>query len=260
MLSPRWQPFLFLRCPSQLLTHLIYKRINIAIDGFSACGKSTLARDLASALDYRHIDSGAMYRAITYFFLTNNCSYQDPEQVDRFLDQIDLDFQIIDNQSVLFLNGEPQGENLRLPKVDQKVSEIAALSAVRKKVVAQQQWIGREKGVVMDGRDIGTVVFPDARVKIFLTADLDTRISRRVDELAAKGVHLDLKVVAANLKKRDHIDSTRKHSPLSKAVDAVTIDNTNLTQVEQLEMVLALARHRISEIVKNTSDHQDQRG
>ena len=223
-------------------------RINIAIDGLSACGKSTLARELASQLRYRHIDSGAMYRAVTLYFIKNQCDHRNDSEVAQALQDIHLDFLLQTNQSIITLNGFSPGDDLRTPAVDQLVSEVAAIALVREKVVIQQQLIGKQKGIVMDGRDIGSVVFPEAKLKLFLVADVETRVERRHEELKSRGVAVRLDEVRSNLNRRDQIDSTRQHSPLVKSVDAVTIDNTNLTRDEQLKMVLALAQHRIDSL------------
>ncbi len=223
----------------------VSQRINIAIDGLSACGKSTLAKDLAEALDYIHIDSGAMYRAITSHMIKKDIDLDDNHLLSQNLDSITLTFDMANDHSILLLNGEQQGENLRTREVDQLVSHVAALPMVRQKVMDQQQNIGNKKGIVMDGRDIGSVIFPHAELKIFLQAELKVRSRRRRAELKQRGIELSELQVIANLKERDQIDSQRKHSPLVKTADAIVIDNSNLNQKEQLAMVLALARCRI---------------
>ncbi len=219
--------------------------INIAIDGFSACGKSTLAKDLASRLSYRHIDSGSMYRAITYYFLQHQVDHMDPQAVLASLAKIQLDFEARDGRSVPLLNGVVLQEEIRTRAVDAQVSTIAAIAEVRTQVVAQQQEIGRAGGIVMDGRDIGTVVFPSAALKLFVKADLEVRVSRRLEELKGSGFQIDRETVRANLQHRDRIDSTRVHSPLYQAADAVVLDNSNLSIAEQMEMVYALAQCRM---------------
>ena len=221
----------------------------MAIDGHSSCGKSTLAKDLAKALDYLYIDSGAMYRAVTYYFLQHAIDMEDAKAVDHALDNISINFQQQDGQHFTFLNGTNVENEIRQMQVSKKVSPVAAISAVRRNLVAQQQQMGQRKGIVMDGRDIGTVVFPQARLKLFLTANIDIRAQRRYEELLAKGVDAELESVTANLMERDHIDSTRNDSPLRKANDAIVIDNSNLNREEQLQMVLVLAKLRIKKSI-----------
>lgn len=227
-------------------------RINIAIDGKSACGKSTLARALARSLGYLYVDSGAMYRAVTLYFLRNQIRPDDGPSVIRALHDIQIRFQrISDHQWITLLNQENVEEAIRSQEVSDWVSEVAAVSAVRRKMVEEQQSIGQSKGVVMDGRDIGTVVFPDAELKIFLTARESVRVERRYQELLLKGKAPDRERVKANLEKRDHIDSTRSDSPLIQASDAVVLDNSDLTEKEQLIIALEWAHDRI----KNTASH-----
>ena len=227
-------------------------RINIAIDGKSACGKSTLARALARSLGYLYVDSGAMYRAVTLYFLRNQIRPDDGSSVIRALHDIQIRFQrISDHQWITLLNQENVEEAIRSQEVSDWVSEVAAVSAVRRKMVEEQQSIGQSKGVVMDGRDIGTVVFPDAELKIFLTARESVRVERRYQELLLKGKAPDRERVKANLEKRDHIDSTRSDSPLIQASDAVVLDNSDLTEKEQLIIALEWAHDRI----KNTASH-----
>lgn len=221
------------------------KDIIIAIDGFSSCGKSTLAKALAKELGYLYIDSGAMYRAVTYYFLKNDIDYRNKEQVAKALKHITIDFKNENGHFSTLLNGTDVEAAIRRMEVSDKVSDVAAISAVRRAMVAQQRDLGKQKGIVMDGRDIGTVVFPDAPLKIFLTAEKTERIRRRYAELQQKGLSVSWEAVQKNLERRDQIDSTRKDSPLAKAADAVVIDNTNLTTEEQTAMALALARQRI---------------
>ncbi len=219
--------------------------ITIAIDGYSSCGKSTLARALARELGYLYIDSGAMYRAVTFFALERKVATDDPAAIQRLLPSVDIRFEHQHYQIRTFLNGRDVEDDIRQMPVSEKVSEVAAIPAVRRAMVAQQRALRNHGGIVMDGRDIGTVVFPDAELKIFLTADFEERIRRRIHQLKVKGVAVEAEAVRRNLELRDHIDSTRADSPLCKASDAVVIDNTNLTESEQLAMTLALARERI---------------
>ena len=220
------------------------KKITIAIDGYSSCGKSTLAKDLASALEYGYIDSGAMYRAVTLYLLEHNIEVSDLDQVHAALPDIHIDFQCINGKNYTFLNDQNVEGMIRNIRISQHVSIVAAIPKVRQQLVEIQRRLGQNKGIVMDGRDIGTVVFPDAEVKLFLNSDLSVRVERRYQELLEKGLEADRSVVKANLIERDRIDSTRKESPLRQAKDAIPIDNTNLTKIEQLAMVLALIHTR----------------
>lgn len=223
------------------------KKIIITIDGWSSCGKSTLARQLAKALGYVYIDSGAMYRAITLYFLRKNTDWSDEKEVTEALNEIHLHFEYNpkSQQSEIFLNEENVEYLIRDLVVAEKVSEVATIAAVRSLAVAQQQRMGSHKGIVMDGRDIGTTVFPHAELKIFMTADLDVRVERRFKEMLTKNPNISIEEVALNLKSRDHIDSTREISPLRKADDAVVIDNTHLTEEEQLDIALKLVAQRL---------------
>lgn len=221
------------------------KRIIVAIDGLSSCGKSTLAKALAKSLHYAYLDSGAMYRAVTLFFLENNVNYEKPEAVERALEQIEIHFERIEGQNRTFLNGKDVERDIREMCVSEHVSPVSAISAVRRAMVAQQQAMGKRRGIVADGRDIGTVVFKDAELKIFLTADADVRTSRRHLELAAKGIDAEWAEIQHNLLERDRIDSSRADSPLRQAEDAVVIDNTLLSEDQQLEKALALAQARM---------------
>ncbi len=220
------------------------RKIIVAIDGLSACGKSTLAKGLASRLNYRHIDSGSMYRAATYFFLLHNIDLSDNAAVKRCLSQLEIHFKSKGSTSQLYLGGQPIDKQLRSQEVDSRVSQVAAIPQVRRKLVLLQQEMGEGKGLVMDGRDIGSVVFPDAELKIFLTADLDVRTRRRMKEVAQNTDLPDFETVRENLVMRDQIDSTREDSPLKKTADAVVVDNSNLSPTEQLEMCLVLAQIR----------------
>lgn len=222
-------------------------KIVIAIDGYSGCGKSSTAKAVAKALGYTYIDSGAMYRAATLHFLNHYLSPSVPQEVDKALKTLDISFQI--NPDTLrqetYLNGLLVEDEIRAMRVSERVSEVAAVKEIRKALVAQQQKLGKHKGVVMDGRDIGSVVFPEAELKIFMTADLETRAARRQQELLEKGDMVDLKEIQTNLSERDRIDSSRAESPLIKMNDAVEIDTTNLTFEEQVAQIVHLAQKAI---------------
>lgn len=226
------------------------KKINIAIDGFSSTGKSTLAKQLAQKLGYVFVDSGAMYRAITLFAMRHgyiNADYFDKSALVLGLDAIRLEFRF--NQdlgfSEMFLNGENVETAIRTIAVSSFVSRIAEVSEVRIKLVEQQQFMGKRKGVVMDGRDIGTVVFVDAELKIFMTASPQTRAQRRFAELSASDPNLTFEAVLKNVQERDYIDTHREDSPLRKADDAIEIDNSNMDKTEQFEMVLNLVKTKL---------------
>ncbi|RTL60470.1 MAG: (d)CMP kinase [Sphingobacteriales bacterium] len=216
------------------------KKIIITIDGWSSCGKSTLARQLAKSLGYIYIDSGAMYRAITLFFLRNHVDWTDQKEVAEALSDISLEFEYnpVHDKSEILLNGENVEYVIRDLVVAEKVSDVAAIKAVREFAVAQQQKMGEKKGIVMDGRDIGTVVFPNAELKIFMTADNAVRVERRFKELYEKNPNITIEEVKNNLELRDYIDSHREVSPLQKAEDALVLDNTNLTEEEQLALAV----------------------
>ena len=220
------------------------KPIIITIDGYSSCGKSTLARQLANQLNYVFIDSGAMYRAITLYFLRNHVDWTNQQQLEEALANIQLEFHYNERlgQSEIFLNGENVEYVIRDLVVAEKVSEIAAIGAVRTFAVAAQQELGVRKGIVMDGRDIGTTVFPNAELKLFMTADNAVRVERRFKELIEKNPNTTIEEVAHNLEMRDYIDSHREISPLRKADDAIVLDNTNLSPEEQLEFALQKVR------------------
>lgn len=213
-------------------------KIIIAIDGHSSCGKSTLARSLAQRLGYTYIDSGAMYRAVTLYLLRHGISATERERIDAVLPKLHLSF---NEKNEMLLNGENVEHEIRQMKVSNYVSEVAAVPEVRRAMVKQQQEMGRQRGIVMDGRDIGTVVFPDAELKIFLTASSQTRAQRRYEELQQKGYPSTIAEVEKNLAHRDHIDSTREDSPLKQAADAIIIDNTKLSREAQLARALELA-------------------
>lgn len=223
--------------------HVPHKKINIAIDGFSACGKSTLAKALAKTLHFAYVDSGAMYRAVTLFFLENGISTENLVQVKKALTEIEIHFTRIKGHNRIFLNNVDVSDEIRKMRINENVSHVAAVPEVRRQMVALQQKTGKRKGVVMDGRDIGTVVFPDAELKIFLTADADIRAQRRYDELKAKGEEVDKQEIKKNLEERDYIDSHRHDSPLRKAETAIEMDNSFLTPEEQLTFVLELINY-----------------
>jgi cytidylate kinase len=221
------------------------KKITVAIDGFSSCGKSTLAKALAKKLGYGYVDSGAMYRAVTLYFLGNGVPLDDETAVRTALDNIEIHFENDGSGNRTFLNGKDVENEIRQMPVSESVSPVAAISAVRRAMVRQQQQLGRRKGIVMDGRDIGTVVFPDAELKIFLTADPEVRVMRRYNELKDKGLDVDLDLVRLNLMERDRIDSTRDDSPLRQADDAIVLDNSHLSPSEQLDIAFVWAKEKI---------------
>ena len=227
------------------------KKITIAIDGFSSCGKSTLAKQLAAKLGYVYIDTGAMYRAVTLYALRNNMVVDeelDTKQLISRLGDINIHFELNANGELqTFLNGANVEREIRKIYVSQWVSPVAAVPEVRHVMVAQQQKMGEAKGVVMDGRDIGTTVFPNAELKIFVTADVDVRAQRRYDEMLSKGETADMDEVKQNLQERDRIDQSRSESPLRKADDAVVLDNSHITREEQLQIAYDWAMERIKE-------------
>jgi cytidylate kinase len=222
-------------------------KIIITIDGWSSCGKSTLARQLAEKLDYVYIDSGAMYRAITLYFLRNHIDWSSHREVGKALKNIELEFRTNtqSNRSEMFLNGENVEFVIRDLVVAEKVSEVAAIREVREYAVAQQRKMGKGKGIVMDGRDIGSVVFPRAELKIFMTADNAVRVERRFRELFDKNPNITIEEVKTNLEMRDYIDSNREVSPLKKAKDAVVLDNTNISEVDQLKLALKWVKEKL---------------
>jgi cytidylate kinase len=224
------------------------KKIIIAIDGFSSCGKSTLAKAMAKALEYVFVDTGAMYRAIALYFLRNNIAFNDTASIEAALHTIELRFKYnsATQKSDMYLNGENVEQEIREMQVSQKVSEVASIAAVRDFAVAQQQAMGVDKGIVMDGRDIGTVVFPNAELKLFVTADPAIRIERRYQELLQTNPAILKEAVAANLQQRDLMDSTRAHSPLKQADDALVLDNTNLDRAQQFELAMKWAMEKIN--------------
>lgn len=216
--------------------------IIIAIDGYSSSGKSTMARDLAAEIGYRYIDSGAMYRAVTLYALRHNLinteGVVDTEALNKVLKDINIDFRIEDGKQLTTLDGEVVENEIRRMEVSNLVSFIAAIPEVRHDLVAKQQALGARKGIVMDGRDIGTTVFPDAEMKIFVDASPETRAMRRYKELAEKGVAATYEEILANVVKRDNLDRTRKESPLRCADDAIRIDNSDMTRQQQNRLLL----------------------
>ena len=229
------------------------KKITIAIDGYSSTGKSTIAKQLAKVMGYVYVDSGAMYRAMTLFAMNKNWiseGHLDKEKLLTSLDSVSLSFEL--NPTIghaeIFLNGVNVENQIRTIQVSNLVSKIAAISQVRKKMVTIQKKIGKDKGVVMDGRDIGTVVFPDAELKLFMTSSAEIRAQRRYDELIAGGQKVSFEEVFNNVVERDRIDTSRADSPLIKAEDAIEIDNSHLTKEEQFKKVLQLSRRRLGNV------------
>lgn len=226
------------------------EKIVIAVDGYSSCGKSTIAKEIAKKFNYIYIDSGAMYRAVTLYCLRNDIIKEqniDLERLKQDLSNIKISFIFNEHlkKNETFLNGENIEEQIRNIEVANNVSAISKIKFVREHLVNLQQEMGKNKGIVMDGRDIGTVVFPDAEVKIFMTADSKVRAKRRYDELIAKGQDVSLEEIIKNVESRDYIDTHRQESPLRKADDAITIDNSNLTQEEQLELAIKIINDKI---------------
>jgi cytidylate kinase len=223
------------------------KKIIITIDGFSSCGKSTLARQLAHKLNYVFIDSGAMYRAITLYFLRNHVDYDDKEAVLEALKNIELDFQYNKETgcSEMYLNNENVEYLIRDMLVAEKVSDVATVKEVRECAVAEQRKMGKKRGIVMDGRDIGTTVFPKAELKIFMKADPVIRVERRFQEIYKQNPLIHIDEVKTNLEMRDYIDSNREFSPLRQAKDAIVIDNSKMTMEEQLKIAYKLAKEKI---------------
>ena len=228
------------------------KKITIAVDGYSSCGKSTMAKQLAKATGYIYVDSGAMYRAVTLAALRHqlfsDSGIVDESGLKKLLQDMSISFKLnkITGLPETFLNGENVENAIRTMDVSSRVSPIAVLPFVRATLVDQQQRMGKEKGIIMDGRDIGTTVFPDAEMKVFVTASPEIRARRRFDELRAKGQEVSYEEILDNVKQRDYIDSHREVSPLRQAEDAVVLDNSHLTREEQLEWLLSLFRERTS--------------
>ena len=225
------------------------KKINIAIDGYSACGKSSTAKRVAQRLGYIYIDSGAMYRAVTLYLQQHLIDIDNLEGIAQALPQIQIDFRKAGEVFHTFLNGVDVEQEIRQPAVAAQVSEVAAMSNVRRMLVEQQQKMAAQKGVVMEGRDIGSVVMPDAELKFFMTADVDVRTKRRQDELLKKsGKLFPLEELKANLQHRDRIDSTREDSPLTRVPDAIEIDTTHITLEEQIQLICDKAMALIKQV------------
>ena len=225
------------------------KKITIAIDGHSSCGKSTMAKDLAREVGYVYVDTGAMYRSVTLYALRNGLFHADgsikTDQLEALMGEIRIDQRLVDGKTVTFLNGEDVECEIRTLEVSSHVSPIAALPFVRTALVSQQQRMGAEGGIVMDGRDIGTVVFPHAELKIFVTASAEVRARRRYDELKAKGMEADYADILKNVQERDYIDSHREVSPLRQAADAILLDNSNMTIPQQKQWLLDRFREAV---------------
>jgi len=224
------------------------RKITIAIDGHSSCGKSTLARDLARELNYIYVDTGAMYRGITLKIIRENIDLHDLDSIKELLNRTDMHFIKKEGMDHLVMDGEEVESEIRTTVVAEMVSPVSEISVIRRFLVDLQRKMGQSKGIVMEGRDIGTVVFPDAELKLFVTADLDTRTERRFLELTNKGYDISREMVKKNLSERDHIDSTREDSPLCLHPDAILIDTSNLTRETQLARALELAFEKINSL------------
>lgn len=229
------------------------KKITIAIDGFSSCGKSTMAKDLAKQLGYIYVDTGAMYRAVTLFAMQHGLFNADgsvkTQDLQQQMSHINITFKLnkLTGRPDTYLNNELVESNIRTLEVSNHVSQIAAISFVREAMVAQQQRLGKDKAVVMDGRDIGTTVFPEAELKVFVTASAEVRAQRRYDELKEKGMPADFNDILKNVEERDYLDSHREVSPLRKAPDAIELDNSHMTIAEQSDWLMKLVKERIGE-------------
>ncbi|CAM1340518.1 Cytidylate kinase [Tenacibaculum amylolyticum] len=233
-----------------IFTDMTKQKITIAIDGFSSTGKSTIAKALAKELNYIYVDTGAMYRAVTLYAMQNNYISSDsfnPTQLINDLDKVKLSFTFNETLGFaeMYLNNTNVEKEIRTIEVSKLVSKVAAISEVRKKLVSEQQEMGKEKGIVMDGRDIGTVVFPDAELKLFMTASADKRAKRRYKELIDRGDNVNYEEILHNVQERDRIDSTREDSPLIKAEDAIEFDNSDMGLKEQFERVMTLVKDRL---------------
>jgi CMP/dCMP kinase len=226
------------------------QKIIIAIDGYSGCGKSSTAMAVAKELGYRFIDSGAMYRATTLYFLDNYISITDPKAIKKALENIEISFVFSEKHqcSHTFLNGNNVEKEIRTMRVNEMVSPVAAIKEVRQEMVSQQQRMGKQKGIVMDGRDIGTNVFPNAELKIFVNADMNVRVHRRQQELLDKKIVATLEEIETNFTERDRIDSTRKENPLVQAEDAIVLDTSSLTFYAQVQFVLELYKNTIERL------------
>ncbi len=217
------------------------RKIVIALDGYSGTGKSSTAKEVARELGYTYIDSGAMYRAATYHFLEHGIDIDDVTSVQEELPKVNISFE----ESQVILNGMDVSKEIRTMRINEKVSAVSAIKEVRLAMVFLQQQIGKARGIVMDGRDIGTVVFPDAELKVFMSANADVRTERRQKELAEKGIQVDFHAIQSNLLERDQLDSSRKESPLVKSKDALEIDTSNLTFDQQVHKIVNLAKEII---------------
>ena len=226
------------------------QKIVIAVDGYSSCGKSTTAKEVAAKMGYAYIDTGAMYRAVTLYFKEHLVSLTNEREIKKALENIYIQFRHNwhDGRNETFLNGQNVEDEIRKLYIANMVSEVSAIAEVRHAMVAQQQKMGKHRGIVMDGRDIGTKVFPDAELKVFMTADPLIRAQRRQIELMARGDIVDLEEIIENIKKRDLIDTTRKESPLMQAEDAIFIDTSHMTLDEQVEMVCILAEETMKKL------------
>lgn len=216
------------------------EQINIAIDGYSACGKSSTAKIIAQRLNYVYVDTGAMYRAVTFYFINNKIDLKDEQAVKNALSNINIEFKREREQLFIYLNGVDVSQAIRQMEINQLVSEVSAISAVRRKMVQEQKSMARRKGVVMDGRDIASVVMPDAELKFFMIADIDIRTKRRMKELNLEDKPEIFEKTKANLLHRDHIDSTRTDSPLVQVEDAIVIDTSQITMEEQINQILSI--------------------
>ncbi len=216
------------------------EQINIAIDGYSACGKSSTAKIIAKQLNFIYVDTGAMYRAVTFYFINNKIDLKDEQAVKNALSNINIEFKREREQLFIYLNGVDVSQAIRQMEINQLVSEVSAISAVRRKMVQEQKSMARRKGVVMDGRDIASVVMPDAELKFFMIADIDIRTKRRMKELNLEDKPEIFEKTKANLLHRDHIDSTRTDSPLVQVEDAIVIDTSHITMEEQINQILSI--------------------
>lgn len=232
-------------------------KIVIAIDGYSGCGKSSTAKAVAKALGYTYIDSGAMYRAATLHFLNNYLLASNPHDVEKGLKTMEISFHLNPETQIqeTYLNGLNVEDEIRTMRVSEKVSEIATVKEIRKELVAQQKRLGKKKGVVMDGRDVGSVVFPDAELKVFMTADLHTRSVRRQAELLEKGELVDLEDIKKNLSYRDQVDSNRAEGPLKKMEDAIELDTSNISFDEQVKLIVDRAKETIQNHESYAGNH-----
>jgi len=235
------------------------KKIVIAIDGYSSCGKSTTAKAVAAELGYAYIDTGAMYRAVTLYLLEHAIAFDDLPRVEQALHDMHISFKRNrkTGRNELCLDGQIREDEIRQMRISNLVSEVSSIPAVRHAMVHQQQRMGHKRGVVMDGRDIGTTVFPDAEVKVFMTAEVVTRAARRQEELAVKGEQVAVEEIVENLRKRDHLDSTRTESPLRRAPDAVLLDTTHMMIDEQVDFVLERVSAKLFSLAAGTGSERN---